>query len=390
MARGFFANLNSFFKHGLNMKVGSGKQLGDVFNVYDDFFKALKSFGKHGLNMELGNGKQLGDMLRSTAASYTQSELTGAAREQNEWTAEREDSQYQRSVADMQAAGLNPALMYQSGASGTSVSPSAGNGAADIGQIMQLMTLPLQIAQMHANIDATEAATDKTRTETDWLPALSNARSLADLSTYVYNKAKSALTDEQRLSIIQQYHFAEEMFPLIREEKEATIARLRKLNELTDEEVKNAVAERGLTEAKVEYIASQTGLNEAEIHRIAMLLPLELCQMDADIALKEMMTDKYAKDIALAGIYAMAALNNSKAAIANAGANAYNAKTNAKRSALDLLLKLDAHEWDIFFKKAGLELNLGSLDVKQQQLFLDGIRLVSEIIANVTSAASAM
>lgn len=350
----------------------------------------MKAFFKHGLNMDVGNGQQLGDVLKSPFAAVTQSELTGATKEQNEWTAEREDTQYQRSVADMQAAGLNPALMYQSGASGTSVSPSAGNGAADIGQLMQMMTLPLQMAQMKANISATNANTKKTESETDWIPILSNAKSLADLSQSDLNKAKSSLTEEQTLSIIQQYNFAQEMFPLIREEKEATIARLRKLNELTDEEVKNAVAERGLTEAKVKYVASQTGLNEAQIHRIAMLLPLELCQMDADIALKEMMTDKYAKDIALAGIYAMAALNNSKAAIANAGANAYNAKTNAKRSALDLMLKLDAHEWDIFFKKAGLELNLGSLDVKQQQLFLDGIRLVSEIIANVTSAASAM
>lgn len=350
----------------------------------------LHNFLIHGLNTDAGNGKTLGGNLKDVVNVNTQSELSGAAREQNEWTAMREDTQYQRSVADMQAAGLNPALMYQSGASGTSVSPSAGNGATDIGQIMQLMTLPLQLAQMKANIAATKAGTKKTEAEIDWIPVLSNAKSLADLSQSELNKAKSSLTEEQTLSIIQQYNFAQEMFPLIRQEKEETISRLRKLNELTDEEVKNAVAERGLTEAKVKYISSQTGLNEAQIHRIAMLLPLELCQMDADIALKEMMTDKYAKDIALAGIYAMAALNNSKAAIANAGANAYNAKTNAKRSALDLMLKLDAHEWDIFFKKAGLELNLGSLDVKQQQLFLDGIRLVSEIIANVTSAASAM
>lgn len=92
-------------------------------------------FGKNGALASLWNKK-------------TGAGLTGAEREANAFSAEQaqkqmdfqqqmRDTQYQSAVSDMQNAGLNPALMYGSGASGnaspsgsaaTSVSPTADGG----------------------------------------------------------------------------------------------------------------------------------------------------------------------------------------------------------------------------------------------------------------------
>lgn len=80
--------------------------------------------------------------------------LTGAEKEANEYTAMREDTQAQRAVQDYQAAGLNPAMMYQSGAGGDYASASAQGvaGSGSFGDIVNAMTLPLQIEQLKANI----------------------------------------------------------------------------------------------------------------------------------------------------------------------------------------------------------------------------------------------
>lgn len=97
-----------------------------------------------------------GNSINSLANKVTGAGLTGAEQEANAFTAEQaqinrdwqeqmDSTKYQRTVADMQAAGINPALAMSngvgstpSGSSGSSVSPGAGFSLSDILQIALL------------------------------------------------------------------------------------------------------------------------------------------------------------------------------------------------------------------------------------------------------------
>lgn len=56
----------------------------------------------------------------------------GAAERQRQYETAMSNTSYQRAVTDMQAAGLNPALMYQSGGSGAST-PNGAMGQSQLG-----------------------------------------------------------------------------------------------------------------------------------------------------------------------------------------------------------------------------------------------------------------
>lgn len=133
---------------------------------------------------------KVGDWIKSLGIakwwrSATGQELSGAQQEANAFSAQQAEIQreyetqmsntaYQRQVADMRNAGLNPALMYGGSASGASTPSVSSASSVDPGQPgLNPIGLLAQIQQLHllksqkANIDADTAKKHQDIKESD-------------------------------------------------------------------------------------------------------------------------------------------------------------------------------------------------------------------------------
>lgn len=200
---------------------------------------------------------QINGLVDSFINSTFKSGRTQQQIEQDAYTAEREDTQVQRRVSDMQAAGLNPALMYQNGGSSPSVNTAASDsGSSGLSDLLQLAMLPLQMRQVNADI--------------------SNTNAQAELAS-----AEAARTRQQK-------DFEAELQPLLVEAKKEsnnlTRAERNKINAQLDEISANAVKLREEANTEIEkqaYYGAQTILANAEASQIVELMPYRQALMQA-------------------------------------------------------------------------------------------------------------
>lgn len=114
------------------------------------------------------SGLNVSDQLQSFVNSQTGAHLTGSQIEANEMQMQNVEDQYQRQVSGMKQAGLNPALMYDSGASTSAPTVQGSQGTASMSELMQAMLLKKQSALLDAQTRNTDADTNKKAAETDY------------------------------------------------------------------------------------------------------------------------------------------------------------------------------------------------------------------------------
>lgn len=142
------------------------------------FFRGVSSFMSEA---NTGNKGILGSLVNSwTGAGTTgmQDEMNAfnaaEAQKQRDYETMMSNTAYQRQVADLQQAGINPIMAASNGVSlpssvaASSVSPSAAT--FQMGQMLDLIKLkemlPLEKEALRSQIKQTEADTDKTKAET--------------------------------------------------------------------------------------------------------------------------------------------------------------------------------------------------------------------------------
>lgn len=140
--------------------------------------------------------------------------LTEAQYNEREYQTEMANTSFQRQVADMKQAGLNPSLLYGSGAGSGAPVPDqtgAGDNGSSLGELMNLMLVGKQAKLLEAQAAKTTQEAGKIDRETAWIDRLNDAQlkenmsrvrlneSTIDLNAYdkAYKAAQTALVDVQ-------------------------------------------------------------------------------------------------------------------------------------------------------------------------------------------------
>lgn len=229
----------------------------DNLDLGEDLTETLKSM--NGVTSKLGN---LSGLIDSLIAYYGHNQLTGAEQQMNEFnSAEAQKSRkiteymarnkYQMETESMQAAGVNPAMVYGQGslvptaANGAQASGSLSQGGDPLAAIMSLVRMPLEMQKLGQeikesrsrekknNVEAYGAELQNNLTETTWNDLVEKAKLSNDVLRADFDlKIKEAKTEEEKAKLILAQQLLtnldrtqkEELFPLLKHAQELTNA----------------------------------------------------------------------------------------------------------------------------------------------------------------------
>lgn len=264
-------------------------------NTFGQFLKAIigdvgifgaAKFWKNLFNGNLFNGtwypyKDTFDTVAggSLLNKVTGAGLTGAEQAANDFNAQQaqinrdwqermSNTQYQRQVQDMRAAGVNPALAMTGGSgagvpSGATASAGSSNNGMSLSDILQLAQFKTQMQGLKANIANTNAQTDNVNAATEKAKADTRRQNLeSDFLEVTMNARKRGIELQNDTS-------------------EANIRQTYKNIDYTEQNIKKAIAETHESETRAALNKANELLAKANARQVQALLPFQQAMMQA-------------------------------------------------------------------------------------------------------------
>lgn len=212
-----------------------------------------------------------GAISANQAIKQQQKFNSSEAQKSRDWNLEMDNTKYQRTVADMQAAGVNPALAMEHGVTTQATSNVSAQSESGVNAMTQLMALAgqmrLQTQQLKQDKELKSRELDIKKSEVD-----AKNRNI-DLQSDILEIEKLYKKDEKELQL-ESYRVQNN---LTRRQAAEIDERIKEIKEHTNLLIKQAATEE---EKKLLTIA-QTALANANAYEIIALLPYKQKLMDA-------------------------------------------------------------------------------------------------------------